>query len=187
MLWNVLFFLSPLHLSTLEWLPKSFRSPNAKETNVVSVTCNGRVEMLEKNITAPFKFLRGINTFIFSLKVIILSFYPLFCIWLLTYHIVNTILHTSAVIIQPILRKKTRAISVSQKKFFFSVCQSWWSFTTHATITKSCNSSTSRTKWNGWSHSVFNAKSNRIWFLLARIHSRKNTLQGKIYLSKFNY
>ena len=65
-----------LHLSTLEWLPKSFRSPNAKETNVVSVTCNGRVEMLEKNITAPFKFLRGINTFIFSLKVIILSFLP---------------------------------------------------------------------------------------------------------------
>ena len=60
------YFCSP----STEWLPKSFRSPNAKETNVVSVTCNGRVEMLEKNITAPFKFLRGINTFIFSLKVL---------------------------------------------------------------------------------------------------------------------
>ena len=51
-----------------EWLPKSFRSPLAKETHVISLTCNGRVEMLDKNITAPFKFLRGMNTFIFSLK-----------------------------------------------------------------------------------------------------------------------
>ena len=54
-----------LHIS--EWLPKSFRSPLAKVNNVISLTCKGCVEMLDKNILAPFQFLRGINTFIFSL------------------------------------------------------------------------------------------------------------------------
>lgn len=51
-----------------EWLPKSFRSPLAKETDVISVTCVGRVEMLDRNILAPFKFLREKNGFVFSLK-----------------------------------------------------------------------------------------------------------------------
>ena len=51
-----------------EWLPKSFRSPLAKETNVITLTSNGIVEMLEKDILAPFKFVKGPQTFIFSLK-----------------------------------------------------------------------------------------------------------------------
>jgi factor associated with neutral sphingomyelinase activation len=52
----------------LEWLPRSFRSPLAKETNVISLTSKGRVEMLDKNILAPFKFIREVKTFIFALK-----------------------------------------------------------------------------------------------------------------------
>ena len=51
-----------------EWLPKSFRSPLASQSNVIALTCDGRVEMLDKNTLAPFKFIRGVKTYIFSFK-----------------------------------------------------------------------------------------------------------------------
>ena len=51
-----------------EWLPKSFRSPLASQSNVIALTCDGRVEMLDKNTLAPFKFVRGVKSYIFSFK-----------------------------------------------------------------------------------------------------------------------
>ena len=35
---------------------------------MIKFTCDGRIEMLEKNILAPFKFVRGVKTYIFSLR-----------------------------------------------------------------------------------------------------------------------
>ena len=48
-----------------EWKPKSFRSPLVSQNNVITFTCDGRVEMLDRNILAPFKFARGKKTYIF--------------------------------------------------------------------------------------------------------------------------
>ena len=73
----VLFFMSKICFDSFdltrfffisEWLPKSFRSPLASQSNVIALTCDGRVEMLDKNTLAPFKFIRGVKTYIFSFK-----------------------------------------------------------------------------------------------------------------------
>ena len=57
-------------ISIAEWLPKSFQSRLAKESHVISVTCKSRVEMLEDNKVAPFRFERvePLVPFVFALK-----------------------------------------------------------------------------------------------------------------------
>ena len=52
-----------------EWLPKSFQAIFASKSNVFSVTCTSKVEMLSDNKVAPFKFskVQPLTPFVFSL------------------------------------------------------------------------------------------------------------------------
>ena len=53
-----------------EWVPKSFQCIFANKSQVVSVTCKSKVEMLSDNKVAPFKFSRvePLTPFVFSLQ-----------------------------------------------------------------------------------------------------------------------
>lgn len=49
-------------------MPKTFQCPLAKEKSLMLVKCDGCVEMMARNVVAPFKFVRRSTSIIFSVK-----------------------------------------------------------------------------------------------------------------------